>query len=82
MAQFDPAMLPPRPVLIPDELRPMAAASGATGGRMSPTVAGMFLATVVHWLTQMGVSAELRVRDNGWTVDVSIPQHSDDVILP
>lgn len=88
MTQFDPSMLPPRPNIIPDELRSFSA-DGTLGDwsrRVPPEAVGMFVAAVAQWLSdpRFGVRVQVDARDDGWTIDIALPRPEtrDDVILP
>lgn len=88
MTAFDPSMLPPKPQLIPEELRHLVADN--TGGewqnKVPPQVVGMFVALVVRWLSEprMGTKVTVDTEPDGWTIKVQLPQPElrDDVILP
>lgn len=87
MTQFDPSMLPPRPQIIPDELRAMAVDNtGDWQTKVPPAVAGMFVATVAQWLAnpRLGLRVNVETREDGWTLDIVLPapETRDDVILP
>lgn len=86
MPEFDPSMLPPRPTLIPDELRQFTADNtmGDWSTRVPPAAVGMFVAAVVQWLShpRFGVRVHVDARDDGWTLDIALPRPEtrDDVI--
>ena len=81
-------MLPPRPQLIPDELRRFTADNtiGDWSTRVPPAAVGMFVAAVVQWLSdpRFGVRVHVDARDTGWTLQIDLPQPEtrEDVILP
>jgi hypothetical protein len=74
MPAFNESMLPPRPNLIPDELRQFTADNT------------MFVAAVARWLSdpRFGVRVHVDVRDDGWLLDIGLPRPvtRDDVTLP
>ena len=86
MSDFDPAMLPPAPQIIPDEMARLSVDN--TNGwatRVPPQAVGMFIAAVTQWLSnpRFGTKVEVDTRSDGWTITVSLPQPNlrDDVIL-
>lgn len=88
MPEFDPAMLPPRPQIIPDELRSFTADSrlGDWSTRVPPEGVGIMVAAVVQWLShpRFGVRVHVETRDDGWTLDIRLPRPEirEDVLLP
>ena len=88
MPAFNESMLPPRPNLIPDELRSFTADNtmGDWQQRVPPEAVGMFVAAVARWLSdpRFGVRVHVDVRDDGWLLDIGLPRPvtRDDVILP
>ena len=88
MPEFDPSMLPPRPQIIPDELRRFTADNtlGDWSTRVPPAAVGYFVAAVVQWLSapRFGVAVTVDAREDGWTLDIRLPRPEtrDDVILP
>ena len=87
MTQFDWSMLPPRPQIIPDELKHLVADNTQEWAtRASPQAVGMFVAAVVQWLSQprMGTKVTVDTRTDGWTINVDLPKPEirDDVTLP
>lgn len=87
--RFDPSVLPPRPALIPDEMRVLVADHGGADWqtRVPPEGVGMLMAAIIRWLShpRMGcvVRVETREQPVGWTlhVDVPGPPARDDVSL-
>ena len=88
MPEFDPSMLPPRPQIVPDELRAFTADNtmGDWSTKVPPAAVGMFVAAVAQWLAhpRMGVRVHVETRDDGWTLDIDLPRPEtrDDVTLP
>lgn len=88
MTMFDPAMLPPQPDIIPDELRALSVDNTGSdwSTRVPPQAVGMFVAAVTQWLShpRFGVRVDVDTDTTGWTIRVGLPapETRDDVVLP
>lgn len=88
MTAFDPSMLPPRPQIIPEDLRHLVADNTKSDwqGRVPPQAVGMFIAAVVRWLSEprMGCKVTVDTEPTGWTIKVGLPtpEIRDDVVIP
>lgn len=88
MTQFDPSMLPPRPQIIPDELRHYTADNTLAdwSQRVPPAAVGMFVAAVAQWLSdpRFGVRVHVDARTDGWTLEIGLAPATvrEDIILP
>ena len=77
MPEFDPSMIPPRPELIPPELR--AASVDNTDAdwaqRVPPQAVGMFVAAVARWLShpRFGVAVAVDASEAGWQIRIDLP---------
>lgn len=86
--QFDPSALPPRPTVLPDEVRTLVSDPGMGDWtrRVPAHAVGMFVGAVAQWLSdpRFGVSVRLDTHDRGWTIDVRLPDpiDRDDVTMP
>lgn len=84
---FDPSILPPKPDIIPPELRHLTADNTSDWSHRIPQQAvGMVVAAVVRWLSdpRMGTKVDVHTHDDGWTIDVRLskPEPRDDVVMP
>ena len=79
MTEFRPDMLPPRPQLIPPELRKASVDNTLDGfqTKVTPEQIGMFMAFIVGTLSdpRWGVKVQLTIKDDntGWTLNVELP---------
>jgi len=74
MTAFDPSMLPGRPDIIPEELR-VSADLSEWSTRVPPQAVGMFVASVVQWLSdpRFGVTVTCESDPQGWTLRIGLP---------
>jgi hypothetical protein len=87
MTAFDPGMLPPRPQLIPEDLRHLVADNTQQWQtKVPPSVVGMFVAAVVRWMSEprMGTKVTCDTRLDGWTITIDLPKPElhEDITLP
>jgi hypothetical protein len=88
MPEFDESMLPPRPQLIPDDLRSLSVDNTGSdwSKRVPPAAVGMFVAAVTQWLShpRFGVAVQVDTDAGGWTIRVGLPEPEtrEDVVLP
>lgn len=86
MPDYQPGMLPPRPDLIPPELRTAVIDNTAWSQRVPPQAVGMFVAAVTQWLSdpRFGVKVTSDVLDDGWNIRIQLPtpQTREDVTVP
>lgn len=82
MTEFDPSMLPPRPQIVPPELRQLSVDNTASdwSTRIPASQVGYLIAAFVQWLShpRMGISVEVETRDDGWTINVKLPRRSNE----
>jgi hypothetical protein len=82
---FTPDMLPPRPQIIPPELRHLTVDNTtAYTQKLAPDAIGRFMGFVMHFLSkaEVGVKVDLETREDGWTLNVTLPQPREDVVIP
>lgn len=88
MGEFDPSMLPPRPTILPDQMRTLVSDPGMGDwqSRVPAHAVGMFVAAVASWLSdpRFGASVRLDTHERGWTIAVELPAapDRDDVSMP
>lgn len=86
--QFDDSVLPPRPTIVPDDMRTLVSDPGLGDWqqRVPAHAVGMFVAAVAQWLSdpRFGVSVRLATGERGWTISVELPAvpDRDDVTMP
>lgn len=76
MPDYHDDLLPPKPDLIPAELRKLAIDNTHQWEkRVPPQAVGMFIAAVTQWLShpRMGTKVTVNTLDNGWTITVELP---------
>lgn len=90
MPDFDPAMLPPIPDVIPPELRKLAV-DNTLGGfhrKVTPQQIGMLMALIVGTLSDprwgVKVGMEIKPDNTGWVLTVDLPDTDtqEDVAIP
>lgn len=86
MPDFDPAMLPPRPNLIPPELSNLSVDNTNTDWkkRVPPQAVGMVIAAFVRWLSdpRFGTKVDVNMNADGWTINIGLnkPVIREDVL--
>lgn len=86
MADFDPAMIPTQPDIIPPELRSFTVDNTSDwSSKVPPQAVGMFIAAVVQWLShpRFGAKVTAETTNEGWVIRVDLPKPEirEDLVL-